>query len=116
MGRSLGGTNAMNTFQQKLLARRARIAGQSTDRATLEASVRANPLLDPVLAVNLVLDQARTNFLGCRAERTRQGARVEIWGPNEARLARWLLARAGMPTIAQTKPGDDYITILEVVL
>src|SRR3989304_659637 len=114
MGGSLGGTNAMNLFQQKLLARRARIAGQHTDRATLEAAVRAAPGLDLALAVRLVLDQARTHFQGCVAERTRRGARVEIWGQNEARLARWMLKHAGLQTTARPKPGDDYIAILEI--
>lgn len=79
-----------------------------------EDAILANPRLDPVLAVNLVLDQARAHFQGCRAVRTRRGATVEVWGHGETRLARWMLARAGMPTTAQPKPGDDYITILEV--
>ena len=105
----------MTPFEQKLLARRARIAGQHANRNATEAAVRAYPGLDLALAVRLVLDQARTHFPGCRAERTRRGARVEIWGQNEARLARWMLRHAGMQTTARTKPGDDYITILEII-
>lgn len=104
----------MTAFEQTLLARRVRIAGQHADRNASAAAVRADPGLDLALAVRLVLDQARTHFQGCRAERTRRGAVVEIWGHGEARLARWMLARAGMPTTARPKPGDDYITILEV--
>jgi hypothetical protein len=87
---------------------------RKAEKSAKEASVRSNPRMDPVLAVNLVLDQARTHFQGCRAEMTRRGAEVEIWGPNETRLARWLLARAGLPTTARPKPRDDYVTILTV--
>jgi len=79
-----------------------------------EAEVCLRPEIDLPVAVRLLLDECRSYFQGVRPEPHGSRVRLEIWGPNEARLARWLMAREGFETTCRPKPSDLYIQILEV--